>query len=283
MSMATDCGPGAGDSDTPPDLHDYSNPQMIGSLMCEARGTAAQAACFAEHEPALTSARSDYDRAWRSYSAVRRDAAPKVQDMGHRVEQVLEQLRSVIEERAVRRLDEAFVNVTRRLEECEPVTARVKEYPLDLDVGRLDYAEIATHINSYEQHVAAAKLRFAQLNAEVTTLVKRVDDSHMEIDAVAASSAEHSGGADVELAYVAGLVARHRLESIWNGFAGASDYVACLSSLLTQWAQAVAILSRLTGAREAADCRHKFVNNRCADLRANLVDEVLAEYQRQTR
>lgn len=260
---------------------DDCDPSSIDELRCRATGVAAQAAYNATYQPDLLTARTDYDTTRKAYREARHEAALAAQDMKHQVKHLLERIRCLIEQdRVVRCLDEAYEEVREQLECCEgPLGCCVEEVEYD-DCPPKKYRKLVRRIQTYQAEVDKAKACFATLVGEPAALKQRVADTKAAIDKVSAALAEDPAKVDLKRVYAEALIARRRVERIWNGYDDVTEFVDCLCRALTSWSKGAEAVSVLTGAKAVAECRRDAAKTWCDALRAKPEDEILAGYDR---
>ena len=255
---------------------------VIDELTCRATGVAAQAAYDATYQADLEQAKTDYDTVRRAYQAQRRAASVTVQDLRHQVHKLIDKIRCLIKKRVWKCLDEAFCVVVKQLDACGPppgccVTAC--DFATD-GAGDLSISELLAKIADYQRRTDEAKACFTLLKGEPDALTARVDAVQAKIDEINAALLPGATEEDLKRVYAMALVAERDLGLIWGGFAQTQDFVECLCQALTCWTQGCAAVSVLTGIKAVKECKQKAVDDRCATLATQTVEEILAVYDR---
>jgi hypothetical protein len=270
--------------------HDYGghtppagcDPDLIDALTCEAEGIAAQAAYNAGSQPELRKAAADHATARSAYRAARTAAMPEVQDLRHRVEQLVERIRCLIKnDETVRCLDRAYRRICRQLDKCGTTGGCCSAENCNVDkTCPDDYDELVSRIEEYKGRLQREKDCFTMLIAEPAALTVRVAAVKTEIDAITVDLGKDPATGGLEKLYVSGLVARRHLDEVWNGFDRTKDFLDCLCRALTCWTKTSDAVSVLTGCKAVKDCQEKARRKHCEDLATKTVEEVLFEYER---
>jgi len=134
----------------------------IDDRRCRDKGIAAQLAYTQEQGPKLDDAQKRYDQARKDYRVKRHDAALQVQDMKHDVKYLIEQIKCRIEqERVVRCLDDAFVEVCEQLDCCEGSGGCcTSEFEFDAELpneGENGDRKLAHRIERYKAEIAKVR------------------------------------------------------------------------------------------------------------------------------
>jgi hypothetical protein len=258
----------------------------IDDRRCRDKGIAAQLAYTQEQGPKLDDAQKRYDQARKDYRVKRHDAALQVQDMKHDVKYLIEQIKCRIEqERVVRCLDDAFVEVCEQLDCCEGSGGCcTSEFEFDAELpneGENGDRKLAHRIERYKAEIAKASACFDLLATEPAELDKRV--AALKSDIAAIKDAQHAGDAatlDLKTEYAKTLVAKRKLARIWSGFADTNAYVECLCQTLATWSKGVDIVAGLVCAQAVRVCQIESDQTWCATLIGGPVAEILAVYDR---
>jgi hypothetical protein len=259
------------------------DPELLDHLKCKAVGIQAQADYNKDHKDALTEARTQYDGARSAYTSARSEAKPDVEDLGKQLNQVIDQLRCLVDdERKIRLLDEAFWRVERRLRDCDPRQGCTFHDNCDFDDTVRDCRpeDIASAIADIERRTAAAADAFTKLIAEPADLKNRVAALKTETADIVSKMASDSRSVDFKALYAAALVARDHQATIWLGFAHVNAYVDCLCRALTCQIKGYAAVSELKRKQAVEQCHEDQKKAACKRLEDHTADEVYAEYLR---
>jgi hypothetical protein len=246
-------------------------------------GIQAQADYNKAHQDALTQARTQYDGARSAYGSARSAAKPDVDDLGKQLNQVIDQLRCLVDnDDKIRLLDRAFSIVEGRLRACDPKQGCTFDDDCDFDdvVQDCRPEDIGSVMADIERRTAAAAAVFADLIAEPVNLAKRVADLKTETAAIVSKMASDSRTVDFEMLYAAALVARDHQENIWRGFEHVNAYVECLCRTLTCQIKGYAAVSDLVRQQAVHECHQDRKAAACQQLEDQTADEVYAEYIR---
>lgn len=282
-SAQTGAGTGSDSPEGRPQPCADCDPELLDNLKCKAVGIQAQADYNKAHEDALTQARTQYDGARGAYTSARSAARPNVEELGKQLNQVVDQLKCLVDdERKIRLLDEAFWRVERRLRECDPKQGCTFYDDCDFDdvVQDCRPEDIASAIADIERRTAAAADAFTKLIAEPADLTKRVADLTTEVAAIVSKMASDSRSVDFKMLYAAALVARYHEQTIWRGFEDVNAYVDCLCRTLTCQIKGYEAVSELVRQQAVQQCHAEQKKTRCKHLEDNTADEVYAVYLR---
>ncbi|MBV9847968.1 MAG: hypothetical protein JOZ47_23300 [Kutzneria sp.] len=179
-------------------------------------------------------------------------------------------------------LDEAYEKVVCQLNECGcDEGCRVEDgCEFDTDTSGVSDEELAARIVDYQTQADAAKACFDDLSKEPVQLVARVDGLKAEVAAIAADLSGDPAKVDLKELYVRALVARRHVHHAWRGFEHTSDFGDCLCRALMCWSKATAATAVLTGEKAIRKCHADARKARCDYLKANIVKEILAVYDK---
>ena len=270
-----DCGcTGASGGDCDPDLLD--------DLTCRAAGVAKQAEYNAQAKPALDAARAEYPAVRTAYRTARSEGAKELQDLRHRVKQLLERVCCQIkQEKVVDCLDEAFCVVVKKLDHCGGASGCCSSGDCEFDTScPATIEELLSRKAEYEARLTTEKECFDRLKGEPAALTARIAAAKAEIDAAEAIIDGDQAVLDLPLVYVSLLVAKRHLRDAWDGFDCTQDFLDCLCHALTCWIKATEAVSLLSGHLAVKECRRDEATKRCDDLATNTVEAVLMEYER---
>lgn len=259
------------------------NPELLDNLKCRATGIQAQADYNKAHEDELTQARTQYDGARSAYGLARSTAKPDVDDLAKQLNQVIDQLRCLVDnDNKIRLLDRAFSIVQGRLRACDPKQGCAFDDDCDFDDMAQDCRpeDIASAIADIERRTAAAVAVFTDLIAEPVNLAKRVSDLKAETAGIVSKMASDSRSVDFEMLYAAALVARDHEETIWRGFEHVNAYVDCLCRTLTCQIKGYTAVSELVRQQAVYQCHQDQKTAACQQLEEDTADQVFAEYIR---
>ena len=235
-SAQTEAGTGSESPEGRPQPCADCDPELLDHLKCRAVGIQAQADYNKTHEDALIQARTQYDGARSAYTSARAAAKPDVVDLGKQLNQVIEQLRCLVDDESkIQLLDQAFWRIQERLRKCDPKQGCTFHDDCDFDdmVRDCRPEDNASAIADIERRTAAAATVFTELIAEPANLTKRVADLKTETAAIVSKMASDSRTVDFKMLYAAALVARDHEQTIWRGFENVNAYIDCLCRTLT--------------------------------------------------
>ncbi|MDJ0355307.1 hypothetical protein [Paenarthrobacter sp. PH39-S1] len=260
------------------------DPKHIDDLQCRMMGIAKQAEYNGPFTVLLDKAKMDYDLTRKDYRQKRHDAQLKVQDLQHAVKQLTERIRCKIEqERVVRNLDKAFVQVVDQLTKCQPeigCCCSEADCHFDLDCQGLPYDELVKRIDKYQARTDAAQQCFTTLVGEPAALELRVAARKDDVDKINAVLLEDPATTDLKMVYAQALVAERDVNRVWNGFGDVNEFVECLCCALKCWTNGGGAVSKLLGTKAVRDCRRKAEQDHCARLQSNTVDEIIVIYDK---
>ncbi|QEU96645.1 hypothetical protein [Streptomyces kanamyceticus] len=251
----------------------------MDDLACESKGVADRAAYLARYADALKERRAAYDTARAAYTTARTAVTADVANIRKELHQLREQLRCQLDRHTVECLDEAWHDVAERLEHCgEPRTGCCVE-ECDFDDEREsceddDLDELTARIARVDRIVTAAEACFTVLAGEPGALTQRVADLKAAVTALLAAVSDPTT-ADLRHAYATLRWLWHRYDDIWWGFPRVHDFHNCLCQALTCSVTGRRVLGILTGRLGVLTCRKDAADQRCAMLRAHVVEEIL--------
>lgn len=257
------------------------DPDRLDDLKCKAQGIQAQANYNKAHEDALTQAQSQYDGARSAYNTAWSAARPTVRDLRKQLEQVIDQLKCLVNDPGkIRLLDKAFWIVERKLRDCYPNAGCTFDDDCDFDdkVSKCEAHDIAGVIADIERRVVLAVAAFDELIKEPASLDKRVKDLAAEVAEIV--NRMPKDGELFENLYAAALVAQDHLNTVWNGFSDVNDYMDCLCRALTCQVNGYAAVSELKRKEAKHQCHLDRKKKACEHLRDHTGDEVIAEFIR---
>ena len=158
-------------------------PRALDPLRCRAEGVKEQAAYDEEHKDGPSP--EQYETARLEYGKARHDAVPLVATVRDKLAHVTEQLRCIIDDRdTVECLDDAWCDVKRRLEVCDPQLGCCvdDEGDFDADVGECGTELVKARIAEYEHRAQVAEDCFKKLLEEPGALTERVSKLQAEVD-----------------------------------------------------------------------------------------------------
>jgi len=251
----------------------------VDDLTCESKGIADQAKYIADHAAALATRRAAYDTTRAAYTKARADVAADVAGIRKDLKQIREQLRCQLDRETLECLDEAWIEVSERLEQCGEPNTGCCVGDCDLDEECEGYKddtihELTARIARIDRHVTAAEACFDKLVTEPADLVTRVADLRKLVDALLTEIADPKT-VDPKHAYATLRWLWHRFDDIWLGFFHAREFHDCLCRALTCSASGRRVLGILTGRLGVLTCRQDAEDTRCTWLRTHVVDEAL--------
>jgi hypothetical protein len=251
-------------------------PEALDPLRCRAEGVKAEAAYDEKHKDGPNP--DQYEAARLQYGKARHDATPTVAKIREDLARVTDQLRCLIDDsEVVECLDDAWHDVRRRLEECDPQLGCCvdDEGDFDTDVSGCGIETLKARIAEYEHRTDAAEKCFATLLKEPEALKKRVSDLEAEVAGIDKDVCDED--ADRKMLYARALVARRHLEEVWWGYDHPHDYVDCVCLALRISLRGRAALSRLNGELAVRTCRLKARHDRCEHLREKIAEAIIEE------
>jgi hypothetical protein len=251
----------------------------LDDLACESKGVADQAKYIQDHAGDLTTRRGQYDTTRTTYTTKRGTATTDVAGIHKDLRQIREQLRCQLHPETLECLDEAWIEVSERLERCgEPhVGCCVEECDFERECeGYQDDGlhELTARIARIDRAVTAAEACFDTLTAEPDALAKRVADLRINVDKLLTEVSDPKT-LDPRHAYATLRWLWHRYDDIWWGFPRVRDFHDCLCQALTCSITGRRVLGILTGKLGVLQCRQDDIDKRCDTLRTNVVEEVL--------
>ena len=260
------------------------DPDLLDDLACAAQGVAAQAAYNALHAAALATARGRFDEARKLYGASRAAAETLTTEVRKQLTKLLEQLDCLIDDaHTVRGLRDAFHAVAQRLDDCGGVQSGCycsTDCDFDDLLDGLAAEDVAATTADLERRTAEAEACFADLITEPTALTARATAVQTAVAAIATQISGSPETTDFRRLFVAALVEWRNLSTVWRGFADVNDYVDCLCQVLTCMFRGHAAVAELRRREAVYACHRTAELAQCEHLRANTVDEVLAEFLR---
>jgi hypothetical protein len=285
--------PPAADDTTPPPAEDLEliaprecpdcRPEALDPLRCRAKGVKQQAAYDEQYKDGPNP--DQYETARLQYGKARHDATPAVAKIREQLAQATDKLRCLIDDsEIIECLDEAWHDVERRLEVCNPQLGCCvdEEGDFDTDVSGCGIETLKARIAEYEHRTEAAEKCFATLLKEPGELTKRVLDLEAEVTGIDKDICDEES-ADRTMVYARALVARWHLEEVWWGYDHPHDYVDCVCLALRISLRGRAALSRLTGELAVRTCLIETRAGRCKALREKIAEAIIEEYVRRCR
>lgn len=251
----------------------------VDDLACESKGVADRAKYIADHDAALKDRRAKYDTTRAAYQTARATVAADVTGIRKDLHQIREQLRCQLDRETLECLDEAWIEVSERLERCgEPRTGCcVDECDFDDECEGHeddDIHELTARIARIDRRVTAAEDCFDALAGEPAALTKRVADLRAAVNALLTEISDPKT-VDPKHAYATLRWLWHRYDDIWWGFPRVRDFQDCLCQALTCSVTGRRVLGILVGRLGVLECRKDAEDQRCETLRTHVVEEVL--------
>ena len=251
----------------------------MDDLACESKGVADRAKYIADHATDLTTRRGKYDTTRTAYTTKRGTATTDVAGIRKDLHQIREQLRCQLDRETLECLDEAWTEVSGRLERCgEPHTGCcVEECDFDQECEGYeddDIHELTARIARIDRAVTAAEACFDTLTGEPDALTTRVTDLRADVNKLLTEISDPKT-LDPRHAYATLRWLWHRYDDIWWGFPHVRDFYDCLCQALACSVTGRRVLGILTGKLGVLQCRQDDVDKRCDTLRTHIVEEVL--------
>lgn len=257
--------------------HEECDLTGMDDLACESRGVADRAQYIAKYADALKERRAMYDTARAAYTQARTAATAETVGIRKDLLQIREQLRCQLDRDTVECLDEAWDEVAERLRHCGEGRSGccVEECDFeDEDGAHDDIEDLTARLGRVERVVSAAESCFTTLVGEPDELARRVADLRARATALIAEISDPKK-ADLKHAYATLRWLWHRYDEIWWGFPRVDDFQNCLCRALTCSIGGRRLLGILTGRLGVLKCRKDARDQRCAMLRARVVETVL--------
>ncbi|MEV7888931.1 hypothetical protein ACWD3I_20135 [Streptomyces sp. NPDC002817] len=256
----------------------------LDALKCEAEGIKKQAEVTAAAATAVGQRRTKYDAARNLYTHAREDAAKSVDASRALAEQLVDRLKCMIDDaRVVQRMKDAHQVVREKVEDCGRSTGCCvdDDCEFDTDVAEVPLGELHARLADAQHHITQAEKCFDDLVIEPEQLTKRVTDAKSELAKIGEEMGKDPKGTALERLYARLLIAKQQLDDAWRGFAGPNEYMDCLCRALTCELRAWQARAVFEAAIAVAECRSKAEEERCQTLEENLVEELLAEFDKQ--
>jgi hypothetical protein len=246
--------------------------RAIDDLQCEAEAVKAESDEMTAVAGALATRRTAFETARGAYTKARDEAAKTVKDLNRKVDDLLGDARCSLNKDDVACLDKAFEQVMDCLEECPSERGFCTEDGCGFEketwsVGQID--DLRARVEKVEKFFDEVLVKEpTTVKDRVTAVQALVDDL---TDAMKADNRD-----DASRLYARAKEARWALDGVWGQFSDVNDYQDCLCCGLTcsllgrQW------LAQLAGKRQYEACQEASLTKRCAWLRKNMVDEMLA-------
>jgi hypothetical protein len=258
-------------------------PEALDPLGCRARGVKEEAAYDEQHKDGPNP--DQYETARLQYGKARHDATPTVAKIREQLAQATDKLKCLIDDsEIIECLDEAWHDVERRLEACDPRLGCCvdEEGDFDTDVSECGIETLKARIAEYEHRTDAAEKCFATLLKEPAELTKRVSDLEAEVAGIDKDICDEESG-DRKMLYARALVAYRHLDEVWWGYDHPHDYVDCVCLALRISLRGRAALSRLTGELAVRTCLIEARESRCKTLHGKIAEAIIEEYVRRCR
>jgi hypothetical protein len=259
----------------------------IDDLTCESKGVADRAKYIADHAVKQDERRKQYDTTRAAYTTKRGAAAADVAAIGKDLRQIREQLRCQLDREMLECLDEAWIEVSERLERCGvPHTGCCVE-ECDFDRECEGYEDDDLHalndrITRIDRAVTAAEDCFDKLTGEPDALTTRVAGLRADVDKLLTEISDPKT-LDPRHAYATLRWLWHRYDDIWWGFPHLRDFYDCLCQALVCSITGRRVLGILTGKLGVLQCHQDDIDKRCEHLRTHVVEEVLEVCARNCR
>ena len=259
----------------------------IDDLACESKGVADRAKYIADHAVKQDERRTQYDTTRTAYTTKRGAAAADVAAIGKDLRQIREQLRCQLDRETLECLDEAWIEVSERLERCGvPHTGCCVE-ECDFDRECEGYEDDDLHalndrITRIDRAVTAAEDCFDKLTGEPDALTTRVAGLRTDVDKLLTEISDPKT-LDPRHAYATLRWLWHRYNDVWWGFPHLRDFYDCLCQALMCSITGRRVLGILTGKLGVLQCHQDDNDKRCEHLRTHVVEEVLEVCARNCR
>jgi hypothetical protein len=260
------------------DLSDFD------SVNCQVEGIAAEAEYMKKYQDDLKRRRTQFDALRTAYDAARQEVATDLAQITEQLRKLRDQLDCQLDEKKRTCLVDAWAEVAAQLDKCGGeqgccVTEDQCKFVWQF-VKKPTAPEVRALIEDFERRVTAAEKCFDDVLAkEPDDVKKRVADLKAFIEAIGATAAD-TKTIDYSRAYAELLWAEHRRKKIWLGFDNPNDFADCLCLALNCSLKGRRELAKLNGILKTLDCEDKGNEDRCAWLKAHVVDEILAACRR---
>jgi hypothetical protein len=260
------------------DLSDFD------SVNCQVEGIAAEAEYMQKYQEDLKRRRTQFDTVRTAYDTARLEVAADLAQISEQLKKLRDQLECQLDEKKRMCLKDAWGEVAEQLEKCGGeqgccVTEDQCKFEWQF-VKKPTAPEVRALIEDFERRVAAAENCFDNVLAkEPEELKKRVADLKALVAAIGATAADPKT-TDYSRAFAELLWAEHRRRKIWLGFDDPNDFADCLCLALNCSLRGRRALAKLNGILKTLDCEDKGMADRCAWLKAHVVDEILAACRR---
>lgn len=279
-------GEGNGDESAFPDRMGFGRRRrdrdlhQIDRMHCLSTGDKARSDYVTEHEPAMRQRETDFKTAQTDYLAARSTVAAKLGPLKESVAKIRVRVLCWLEhmEQEKNDLDHSWARVQSRLRHCE---GHQKLFPgdddceFDFDLDHPTLVLVAMRAQ-YTTRVETAEEQFTALLEEPDLLLAR--GTALEDEVAALGSAVNTEDPDVIMCYASLLVVEYHLEQIWGPFDTANAYDDALRACLRCSVRGHRALIGIVGELAVRECREIKRKERCNELKAHLVDEIIAEY-----
>ncbi|MEU5342941.1 hypothetical protein AB0H18_19220 [Streptomyces sp. NPDC020766] len=259
--------------------HEDCDLSGVDDLACESKGVADRAKYIADHDAALKDRRAKYDVTRAAYTTARTTVAADVTSIRKDLHQIREQLRCQLDREVIECLDEAWAEVSERLERCGEPRAGCCSEECDFDDECAGYEdddihELTARIARIDRRVSTAEACFDTLAGEPAALTQRVAGLRAAVDALLTEISDPKT-VDPRHAYATLRWLWHRYDDIWWGFPRVRDFQDCLCQALTCSVTGRRVLGILVGRLGVLQCRKDAEDRRCETLRTHVVEEIL--------
>jgi hypothetical protein len=250
---------------------------------CEVEGTKAEAEYMQTHHEKLKQRREQFDKARTDYETARQGVAADLEWIRNQLKRIRDDLECHLDEKQRNCLQRAWEEVYKRLRKCGGDGGCC----VDEDDCRFEWTpgeyptapDIRATIEDFERRVKKAEDCFDELVKEPEELKDRVSKLK-EFVTELAKPASQEAKKDYLRDFAKLLWAEYRLKQIWLGFDTVNEYVDCLCLALNCSLQGRRALAKLHGVLKTLECREAREKDRCAWLKKNVVEEIVAACRR---
>jgi hypothetical protein len=267
----------------PKDPGDYCNPETIDAQVCYAKRIERQAEVSIEGREKTDPRREQFKAAKEAYTAAFNAATADVEAASEQLEQLRKDLGCRLSDEAKECLGQVWDKLKYEIDACGGTKPGCREFDCTFDDSVGDdetQASLAGRIQSFRQRAAEFGAYFDTLIARQTSLPAAAAAAKAAVEALASDAAADTAGKNALELYARAIVLRWTLEGVFGGFPTIQSYLDCLCRTISCLLEAWAAIVKLEGAKAERTCKDEKDKERCDELKANPVEELLERYKK---
>jgi hypothetical protein len=282
--MSTDYPPKDPGPKDPGDSSAYCDPESIDSQVCYAERIERQAEVSREGREKTDPRREQFKAAKEAYTTAYNAAKADIEAASEQLEQLRKDIGCRLSDEAKQCLGDVWDKLKYEIEACGGTKPGCREFDCEFDDSVGDdetQASLAGRIQAYRQRAAELGAYFDTLIARQTSLPAEAAAAKAAVEALASDAAADTTGEKALELYARAIVLRWVLGRVLGGFPTVQSYLDCLCRTLNCQLEAWAAIVKLEGAKAERKCKDEKEQERCDELKANPVEELLERYNKE--